>query len=92
MEEKNIKEIHNAIFEKLIGENIKNDRIKNSIANCMIGIALLKKVFDDVDLNMQECTGIAMKEIISSIETGAYEDLLDGGSSNKTVIEQNFEP
>ena len=32
-----------------------------------------------------------MKEIISSIERGAYEDLLDGGSSNKTVIEQNFE-
>jgi len=91
MEEEKIKEIHSAIFEKAIGNDIKNDRIKNSIANCMIGIALLKKVFDDLDLNMQECTGFTMKEIISSIERGAYEDLLDGGSSNKTVIEQNFE-
>ena len=91
MEEEKLKEIHSAIFEKAIGNDIKNDRVKNSIANCMIGIALLKKVFDDLDLNMQECTGFTMKEIISSIERGAYEDLLDGGSSNKTVIEQNFE-
>lgn len=91
MEEEKIKEIHSAIFEKAIGKDIKNDRVKNSIANCMIGIALLKRVFNDLDLNMQECTGFTMKEIISSIERGAYEDLLDGGSSNKTVIEQNFE-
>ncbi|MBU3160825.1 hypothetical protein KPL37_13850 [Clostridium frigoris] len=91
MEEDKIKEIHSAIFEKAISNNIKNDRVKNSIANCMIGIALLKRVFNNLDLNMQECTGFTMKEIISSIETGAYEDLLDGGTSNKTVIEQNFE-
>ncbi|MCB2294318.1 hypothetical protein LGK95_12435 [Clostridium algoriphilum] len=91
MSEEKIKEIHSAIFEKAISNNIKNDRVKNSIANCMIGIALLKRVFNDLDLNMQECTGFTMKEIISSIETGAYEDLLDGGTSNKTVIEQNFE-
>ncbi|WP_443663714.1 hypothetical protein, partial [Clostridium sp.] len=91
MKEKKIKEIHSAIFEKAISNNIKNDRVKNSLANCMIGIALLKKVFNDLDLNMEECTGFTMKEIISSIERGAYEDLLDGGTSNKTVIEQNFE-
>jgi len=48
------------------------------------------RVFDDLDLNMQECMGFTMKEIISAIERGAYEDLLDGGPSNKTVIEQNF--
>ena len=40
---------------------------------------------------MQKCTGFSIKDIISSIEKGAYEDLLDSGSSNKTVIEQNFE-
>ncbi|MCB2308741.1 hypothetical protein LGL08_19455 [Clostridium estertheticum] len=91
MSEKKIKEIHSEILEKLIGNDIKNDRVKNSIANCMIGIALLKRVFDDFDLNMESCTGFTMKEIISSIERGAYEDLLDGGTSNKTVIEQNFE-
>ncbi|MCB2362006.1 hypothetical protein, partial [Clostridium estertheticum] len=91
MEEKKIKEIHSEILEKLIGNDIKNDRVKNSIANCMIGIALLKRVFDDLDLNMESCTGFAMKEIISSIERGAFEDLLDRGTSNKTVIEQNFE-
>ncbi|MBU3182537.1 hypothetical protein [Clostridium psychrophilum] len=91
MDEDKIKQIHSSIFEKAISNNIKNDRAKNSIANCMIGIALLKRVFNDLDLDMQECTGFTMKEIISSIETGAYEDLLDGGTSNKTVIEQNFE-
>ncbi|MBU3188340.1 hypothetical protein K9O30_03040 [Clostridium bowmanii] len=91
MEEEKIKEIHSTILEKNIGNDIKNDRVKNSIANCMIGIALLKKVFEDLDLNMEGCTGFAIKEILSAIEKGAYEDLLDGGSSNKTVIEQNFE-
>ena len=44
-----------------------------------------------MDLDMQKCTGFSIKDIISSIEKGAYEDLLDSGSSNKTVIEQNFE-
>jgi len=90
MSEEKIKEIHSAIFEKAIGNDIKNDRVKNSIANCMIGIALLKNVFNDLDLNMQECTGFTMKEIISSIETGAYEDLLDGGTSNKTCYRTKF--
>jgi hypothetical protein len=91
MDEKKIREIHGAAFEKLISNNIKNDRVKNSIANCILGIALLKSVFDDLDLDMQQCTGFSIKDIVSSIERGAYEDLLDGGSSNKTVIEQNFE-
>ena len=91
MEEKKIKDLHTATFEKCIGNNIKNDRVKNSIANCILGIALLKMVFDDLDLNMQESIGFSIKEIISSIQKGAYEDLLDSGSSNKTVIEQNFE-
>ena len=91
MEEKKVKELQSAAFEKLISNNIKNDRVKNSIANCILGIALLKSVFDDMDLDMQKCTGFSIKDIISSIEKGAYEDLLDSGSSNKTVIEQNFE-
>ncbi|MCB2290414.1 hypothetical protein LGK97_11615 [Clostridium sp. CS001] len=91
MDEKRIREIHGAAFEKLISNNIKNDRVKNSISNCILGIALLKSVFDDLDLDMQECTGFSIKDIVSSIERGAYEDLLDGGSSSKTVIEQNFE-
>lgn len=91
MEEKKIKELHSAVFEKLIKNNIKNDRVKNSITNCILGIALLKNVFDDLDLNMQESIGFSIKDIIRSIENGAYEDLLDSGSSNKTVIEQNFE-
>jgi hypothetical protein len=91
MEEEKIKDLHTATFEKCIGNNIKNDRVKNSIANCILGIALLKMVFDNLDLNMQENIGFSIKEIISSIQKGAYEDLLDSGSSNKTVIEQNFE-
>ncbi|MCB2297898.1 hypothetical protein [Clostridium tagluense] len=91
MEEKKIKEIHSATFEKVIGDNIKNDRVRNSISNCILGIVLLKKVFDDLALNMEDCTDYSIKDIISAIEKGAYEDLLDGGSSNKTVIEQNFE-
>ena len=91
MEEKKVKEIQSAAFEKLISNNIKNDRVKNSIANCILGIALLKSVFDDMDLDMKVCTGFSIKDIILSIEKGAYEDLLDSGSSNKTVIEQNFE-
>lgn len=91
MEEKKAKEIQSAAFERLISNNIKNDRVKNSIANCILGIALLKSVFDDMDMDMQECTGFSIKDIIASIERGAYEDLLDSGSSNKTVIEQNFE-
>jgi len=91
MEEKKVKELQSAAFEKLISNNIKNDRVKNSIANCILGIALLKSVFDDMDLDMEQCTGFSIKDIISSIEKGAYEDLLDSGSSNKTVIEQNFE-
>lgn len=64
--------------------------MKNSISNCILGIALLKSVFDDLNLDMQGCTGFSIKDIVSSIERGAYEDLLDGGSSSKTVIEQNF--
>jgi 5S rRNA maturation endonuclease (ribonuclease M5) len=91
MDEKKVKELQREAFKELTNKSIKSDRVKNSISNCILGIALLKSVFDDLDLDMQESTGFSIKDIVSSIERGAYEDLLDSGSSNKTVIEQSFE-
>lgn len=91
MSEEKLKSLYDSIYLKLSGKEIKNERIKNSITNCMLGIALLKSVYDDLELNFEETTGVKIIDVLSSIKEAAFVDLLDSNNSSKGVIEESLE-
>jgi hypothetical protein len=91
MKEEDIKQLHQAISNKLVDKRFTNYRVRNSVANCILGISLFEKVFDDLNLNFEKACGISMKDIITEINAAALEDLLDDNTSSKSVIEDTLE-
>lgn len=91
MNEKEIKELHEAICKKLVDKRFTNYRVRNSVANCILGISLLNNVFKDLNLNFEKACGIKLTDIIKEINASALEDLLDNNSCSKSVIEDTLE-
>jgi 5S rRNA maturation endonuclease (ribonuclease M5) len=91
MSEKKLKELYDSIYENLSGKELANDRVRNSITNCMLGIALIKGVFDELQVDFEEATGVSMKDILKSIRNTVVTDLLDNGQSSKGIIEDSLE-
>jgi hypothetical protein len=57
----------------------------------MVGIALLKGVFDELKVDFEEATGVKMNEVLKSIKQTVYKDLLDNGNSSKGIIDASLE-
>lgn len=91
MKEEDIKNIYDAIMDKLIDKSFTNDRVRNSLANCLLGIALLKNVYSELGLDFQKTCEVKISDMKDSIMSAAHEDLLDSCSSSKGVIEYTLE-
>jgi hypothetical protein len=91
MREEKLKELYDSIYDNLSGKDLANDRVRNSITNCMLGIALLKGVFDELQLDFKEATGVSPNDILKSIKNTVVTDLLDNGKSSKGIIEDSLE-
>ncbi|HCJ57498.1 MAG TPA: hypothetical protein DHV55_09175, partial [Clostridiaceae bacterium] len=74
-----------------IDERIKASRVRNSIACCMMGIYLLQSVFKKHGLELGTETGVTINELNQSIIDTAYEDLLSGYSSSRSVVDMTLE-
>lgn len=91
MNEESLRIAHASICEKGVGKIFTNHRVRNSIANCILGISLLKVAFKELGLDFEEACGVKVRDIIDSINAAAGEDLLDNNSSSKNVIEDTLE-
>jgi len=66
-------------------------RVKNSIANCMQGLLLLKDVYDSLNMNFEKQIGYSIQELFNSVLSGVYDYLLDGQNEAKGSIEKVLE-
>lgn len=66
-------------------------RVKNSIANCMQGLLLLKDVYDSLNMNFEKQIGYSIQELLNSVLSGVYDYLLDGQNEAKGSIEKVLE-
>lgn len=66
-------------------------RVKNSIANCMQGLFLLKDVYDSLNMNFEKQVGYSIQELFNSVLSGVYDYLLDGQNEAKGSIEKVLE-
>lgn len=85
-----IKTGHKFYIDNTIPKDINADRIINSIANCMLGIGLIKGVFDELNVDFK-LTGYTYEEVLESINNTVYFDLLDESTESKSVIDNIIE-
>ena len=66
-------------------------RIRSNLAAVMCGLRLLNRLCSRLDLTWDQVFPISLEECVRFLSFGVQEYLLDGGESNKTIVEQTLE-
>ena len=66
-------------------------RVVNNLACCETGLKLMEAALGRIDVAWGSVFPIHLEACITWLEKGIKEYLLDGGTSNKTVVEQSLE-
>ena len=66
-------------------------RVISNIACCWCGLKLLEKTCADYRMRWDDVFTIPMDGCLRYLEYGTNEYLLDGGTNNKSIVEQTFE-
>jgi 5S rRNA maturation endonuclease (ribonuclease M5) len=88
---KELAEKHKKLFIQMAKVSIRDDRVKESISNCILGLALVKEAFKAVNLDIEQETGYKMSELIDAVRDTASDDLLMGAEGSKNVIDLTLE-
>lgn len=67
------------------------ERIRNNLCGAWCGLKLLEALCHSLRLSWDEVFPYSMQECARQLETSAREYLLDGGTHNRSVIDQTFE-
>ena len=66
-------------------------RVVNNLACCMVGLRVMETALNRRGLTWSQVYPIPLDACAKWLERGTREYLLDGGTSNKTVVEQSLE-
>lgn len=66
-------------------------RIRNNVVNCMLGILLIKDVYDRKRTNFQYYTGYKIDDVFEAIVSNTIETIFEGNTGVKGIIEKDIE-
>ena len=66
-------------------------RVINNLACCFVGLRVLEAALQRISLTWRDVFPFSLETCAECLEKGAFEYLLDGRTSNKTVVEQTLE-
>lgn len=66
-------------------------RIRNNLACCMVGLRVMEALCNRLGMAWSQVFSISLDACAKYLEYGVTEYLLDGGESNKSVVELTFE-
>ena len=66
-------------------------RILNNLACCMVGLRLMEAMLARLGLAWGQVFSVGIDACVKYLEYGVREYLLDGGNSNKSIVEQTME-
>jgi len=72
-------------------KELKNSRIASNLSCCAAGLRLIEAMLARLGLSWGQVFSIGMDACIRYLIYGVKEYLLDGGESNKTIVEQTLE-
>lgn len=91
MSEKNLKSTYDLFYNKFSGETIHSERVKHSLTNGLVGLALLLDVFINLGLDFKETTGYSPEDIQTAIKNSVISELLEDNCKTKSVIDITLE-
>lgn len=83
--------LYKTFLDNKVDVKIIAPRVRNSVACCLLGLSLIKRVFNRLGLNMSTATGIDESELIEAINNVTFSDLLNDNPSSKSAIDQTLE-
>lgn len=66
-------------------------RVRNSAVTCMLGVLLVKDIFEIRGLDFQKSTGYDVDTLLNAIKENVVESVLEGSTEVKGIIEKNIE-
>lgn len=79
-------------YEKLNEEySSLPNRVRNSAITCMLGIQLIKELFEARGLNFEDCTGYDFNTLKEAIRANIVENVLEGNLEVKGIIEKSID-
>lgn len=67
------------------------NRVRNSAVTCMLGIQLIKELFESRGLNFEDCTGYDFNTLKDAIKANIVDNVLEGNSEVKGIIEKSID-
>lgn len=83
--------LYDTLYNDKVDSNINVPRVTNSVTCCLLGLSLIKRVFNRLQLDFGTTIDINEGDLIKAINSAAYCDLLGENSSSKSVIDQTLE-
>lgn len=88
---KELDEVWKYYFNNKVDSDIVNERIRCSIANCMTGLHMIKRLFETLDLVIDDCIKFNFDLLIDSVNKATIEYLLENNKSSKSIIDTTLE-
>jgi hypothetical protein len=74
-----------------VSSEIKTPRVRNTVANTLLGLTILWRTYSDLGLSFENETGISWLEIVEAVNSNAVEEILENTSSTLSIIDRTFE-
>lgn len=78
-------------MEELIEERITEDRVKNSVANLLLGLSIIEDLYSEFNLNFEKTAKIKKDDLIKAMNENVYIEILDENTTTKSIIDNTIE-
>lgn len=67
------------------------NRVKNNIINCMLGLWIIKDLYENIGLQFEKETGYEIEDLYRAVEINAIEKVLNGKKEVRGIVEITLE-
>lgn len=85
-----LKNIYKSNYESIDGD-IRADRVRNTGALILTGINLLKKCYEELNLDFEKICGFNQNEIVEMVSENLKIENLEGGNYTKSIVDKTIE-
>ena len=79
------------LSDKYVRGKISEDRVVTSVSSVVMGLDLVKSVYDSQGLDFRNCVGYSFEELINAVIHNALEEVIEEGGRTKSIVENTIE-
>lgn len=74
-----------------VSPEIKTPRVRNTVANTLLGLTILYNIYSDLGLSFENETDTTWSEVVECVNNNAIEEILENTSTTFSIIDKTFE-